>query len=245
MHLCRAYGQGHAFAPASAQSRPEIDRCDDPIRQYGDSRSVTPILLHALGAVIAAAASPVGWAEIADAMEHAHTAAQTGTSGKTAFLSAAEAADIEAVATQIIPTEDTPRAREAGVIYFIDRALATFLSQLAADYRAQLVEFRASYRERYPGADSFASLTGSQQLEHLSKTGQTPFVATTHLLTMLGMFTLPSYGGNRDGVGWKVLGFQNAHVFYPPFGYSLDLRLDGESGVVAIVGRESECRGPQ
>ena len=33
------------------------------------------------------------------------------------------------------------------------------------------------------------------------------------------MFTLPSYGGNRDGVGWKLLGFQDAHVFYPPFGY--------------------------
>jgi len=176
-------------------------------------------LLHALAGVIAAAASPVGWAEIAHAMEHAHAAAQIGTSGKTSFLSAAEAADIEAVAAQIIPTDDTPGAREAGVIYFIDRALATFLSQLAADYRAQLVEFRASYRERYPGADSFASLTSRQQLEHLSKTDQTPFFATTHLLTMLGMFTLPSYGGNRDGVGWKLLGFQDAHVFYPPFGY--------------------------
>jgi hypothetical protein len=36
---------------------------------------------------------------------------------------------------------------------------------------------------------------------------------------MLGMFTMPSYGGNRNGVGWKLIGFQDAHVFYPPFGY--------------------------
>ena len=176
-------------------------------------------LLHALAAVMAAAASPLGWAEIAHARERAHVAGQVGASGKTTFLSATEAADIDAVVAQIIPTDDTPGAREAGVVYFIDRALATFLSQLAADYRAQLVEFRASYRERYPDADSFASLTSRQQLEHLRNTDQTPFFATTHLLTMLGMFTLPSYGGNRDGIGWKLIGFQDAHVFYPPFGY--------------------------
>ena len=176
-------------------------------------------LLHALAAVIASAASPLGWAEIAHAMEHAHASGQVGTAGQTTFLTAAEAADVEAVAAQIVPTDDSPGAREAGVVYFIDRALATFLSQLAADYRAQLVDFHSSYRERYPGADSFASLTSQQQLEHLKRTDQTPLFATTHLLTMLGMFTLPSYGGNRDGVGWKLIGFQDAHVFYPPFGY--------------------------
>lgn len=176
-------------------------------------------LFHALAAVIAAAASPLGWAEIAHAMEHAHASGQIGTSGKTSFLTAAEAADIESVAAQIVPTDDSPGAREAGVVYFIDRALATFLSQLAADYRTQLANFRSSYRERYPDADSFASLTSNQQIEHLKRTDQTPFFATTHLLTMLGMFTMPSYGGNRNGAGWQLIGFQDAHVFYPPFGY--------------------------
>jgi hypothetical protein len=33
------------------------------------------------------------------------------------------------------------------------------------------------------------------------------------------MFSLPSYGGNRDGVGWKLIGFEDSHVFYPPFGH--------------------------
>jgi len=33
------------------------------------------------------------------------------------------------------------------------------------------------------------------------------------------MFTLPAYGGNRGGVGWKLIGFEDAHVFQPPFGY--------------------------
>jgi hypothetical protein len=33
------------------------------------------------------------------------------------------------------------------------------------------------------------------------------------------MFSLPAYGGNRDGVGWKLIGFEDEHVFHPPFGY--------------------------
>ena len=176
-------------------------------------------LLHTLAAVIASAATPLGWSQIAQAMEHAHQAGQIGTSGKTNFLTAAEVADIEAVAAQIIPTDDSPGAREAGVVYFIDRALATFLSQLASDYRAQLADFRSGYRQRYPTADSFGSLTSQQQIEHLKRTDQTPFFATTHLLTMLGMFAMPTYGGNRNNTGWKLIGFEDAHVFYPPFGY--------------------------
>ena len=26
-------------------------------------------------------------------------------------------------------------------------------------------------------------------------------------------------GGNRDGVGWKVIGREREHMFHPPFGY--------------------------
>jgi gluconate 2-dehydrogenase gamma chain len=176
-------------------------------------------LLQAIAAVIGTAATPFGWAEVAHAMDEAHAALQTGGDRKISFLSASEAADVEAVAAQIIPTDDTPGAREAGVVYFMDRALATFLSQLASDYRAQLATFQAAYRDRHPGARSFASLTSGQQLEYLQGVDQTPFFNTTRLLTLLGMFSPPAYGGNRDGVGWKLIGFEDGHVFYPPFGY--------------------------
>jgi len=176
-------------------------------------------LLQAVAAVIGTVTSPLGWAEVAHAMDEAHAASQTAGDRKISFLSAAEAADVEAVAAQIIPTDDTPGAREAGVVYFIDRALATFLSHLASDYRAQLATFQAAYRERHPTALSFASLTSGQQVEYLKGVEQSPFFNTTRLLTLLGMFSLPSYGGNRDGVGWKLIGFEDSHVFYPPFGH--------------------------
>ena len=172
-----------------------------------------------MAAAIAAAGMPTGWAEIAHAMDGDLHAGQTGGSATISFLTAAEAADVEAVAAQIIPTDDSPGAREAGVVRFIDRALGSFLSQLSGDYREQLAGFQAGYRQHYPAAASFASLTPEQQIEHLKRIDQTPFFTTTRLLTLLGMFSLPAYGGNRDDVGWKLIGFEDRHVFNPPFGY--------------------------
>jgi gluconate 2-dehydrogenase gamma chain len=175
-------------------------------------------LLQAIAALVAAAATPIGWAEAAQAMNEAHHAAPAD--GATiSWLTAAEAADVEAIAAQIVPTDDTPGAREAGAVYFIDRALATFFAQLAGDYRAQLAEFQAGYRRRHPAAASFASLTSDEQIAHLKTIEATPFFNTTRLLTLFGMFSLPAYGGNRDGIGWKLIGFEDRHIFQPPFGY--------------------------
>ena len=49
--------------------------------------------------------------------------------------------------------------------------------------------------------------------------GPAIFFDTTRLLTLLAMFSRPAYGGNRDGVGWKLIGFEDRHFFRPPFGY--------------------------
>lgn len=175
-------------------------------------------LLQAIAATMASAALPFAWTDIAQAVDDGHVEAAQGGVSTISFLTAAEAADIEAVASQIIPSDDSPGAREAGVVYFIDRALATFFSQLAGDYRAQLAAFQQGVRDRHPGA-SFASLTSDQQIDYLKGVDQTPFFAMTRVLTLLGMFTLPAYGGNRDGAGWHLIGFKDAHVFEPPFGY--------------------------
>jgi len=176
-------------------------------------------LLHAIAAAFGAAILPLRWLEIAQATDEAPAVTQSAGEAKLSFLSAAEAADIDAVSAQIIPTDDTPGAREAGVAYFIDRALATFLSQLASEYRAQLAEFQAAYRAQHPGAASFASLKPEEQVQYLKTVDQTVFFDTTRLLTLLGMFSMPAYGGNRNGVGWKLIGFEDRHFFRPPFGF--------------------------
>jgi hypothetical protein len=175
-------------------------------------------LLQAIAATLGAAALP--WADIVEASNqaHAHAAAHAGSRAKVTFLTAAEAADVEAVTAQIIPTDDTPGAREAGVIHFIDRSLATFFAHLAVDYRAHLAVFQAGCRAQHAGA-AFASLSSEQQIAFLKTVDRTPFFESTRLFTMLGMFSAPSYGGNRDGIGWKLLGFEAQHMFQPPFGY--------------------------
>jgi gluconate 2-dehydrogenase gamma chain len=175
-------------------------------------------LLQAIAAIIASAATPLGWTEVAQAMD-AHAAPLIGADEKLAFFSSSDASDVEAVAAQIVPTDDSPGAREAGAVYFIDRALSSFFSQLGGDYRSQLTTFQAACRKQHPEAVSFASLSSRQQVEFLKTVDQTPFFNTTRLLTLLGMFSLPSYGGNRGGVGWKLIGFEDAHFFQAPFGY--------------------------
>ena len=83
----------------------------------------------------------------------------------------------------------------------------------------RLAELIQLFRERHPDVPSFASLTPARQVEYLTTVDQTPFFNTTRLLTLLGMFSRPEYGGNRNGVGWKLIGFEDRHVFQPPFGY--------------------------
>lgn len=177
-------------------------------------------LLQVIASLVAAAAVPVTWTEVAQAIEQAHhPVAAIGGDAKLTFLSAADAADVEAVAAQIVPTDDTPGAREAGAVFFIDRALTTFFKQLGDDYRTQLAAFQKACRQRYPAAASFAALGSDDQIAFLTSVEQTPFFATTRLLTLLGLFSLPAYGGNRDALGWKLIGFEDNHVFHPPFGY--------------------------
>src|SRR6266436_4830980 len=105
--------------------------------------------------------------DVLAAQEHAHHAAQSQTPSKFEFFNLEQAAEVEAIAAQIIPTDDTPGAREARVIYFIDRALATF----AAEERAVLVEglndLQKKARKRFGKTKRFSDLSSEQQTELL------------------------------------------------------------------------------
>ncbi len=134
-------------------------------------------------------------------------------------LTAFEAAELEAIAAQIIPTDDTPGAREAGVIYFIDRALNTFGADNLEPIREGLQDFESSVRKEHPGVESFSALSDDQQIEALRAIEESDFFGTVRTMTIAGMFAHPSYGGNRDKMGWALLGFDDRHAWQPPFGY--------------------------
>ena len=158
------------------------------------------------------------WTEILAAQEHAHRAALAAPESKLEILSTEEAAEIEAVAAQIIPTDSTAGAREAHVIYFIDRALATFDGDKRKLYTRGLAELQSRSRKLFRGTRRFSDLTADQQIEVLKSIEKTQFFEIVRKHTIIGFFANPEYGGNQDQTGWKHIGFENAFTFEPPFG---------------------------
>jgi hypothetical protein len=155
---------------------------------------------------------------IAAAAHHAEQMPAATSGSGLQFLSAGEAADVEALCSQIVPSGATPGAREAHALYFIDRSLATYFSGMAPDYRKGLKEFQRQFVASNP-VHSFGAATPEIQMEFLKTADRTPFFETTRMLTVLGMFSSPKYGGNYQGAGWKLMGFVDQHAFAPPFGY--------------------------
>ena len=140
--------------------------------------------------------------------------AQTSTAGPK-FFTAEQAREVEAISAQILPADELgPGAREAGVVAFIDLVLPSFERERQAVYRDGLKELGA-----------FASLDSARQIEKLKAIEKTPFFETVREHTIAGFFSHPKYGGNREGAGFKLLNFEDRHMFESPFGY-----YDGPEG---------------
>jgi gluconate 2-dehydrogenase gamma chain len=155
---------------------------------------------------------------IAAAAHHAEQMPAATSGARLQFFSAGEAADVEALCSQIVPSGATPGAREAHALYFIDRSLATYFSGMAPDYRKGLKEFQSQFVAANP-SHAFGAASPEIQMAFLKTADRTPFFETTRMLTVLGMFSSPKYGGNYQGAGWKLMGFVDQHAFAPPFGY--------------------------
>jgi len=177
------------------------------------------------------------WPALLAAATHAHQAAKSAAPPKFEFFSAAEAKEIDAITSRIIPTDDTPGAHEAGVVYFIDRGLTTFSKDDQKTYREGLPELQSRVAEMFQGKSKFSELTPEQQDEVLhsfddpsqkgqrqrgglrARPGAQNFFETLRQHTIAGFLIDPDYGGNRDAAGWKVIGREREHMFQPPFGY--------------------------
>lgn len=134
-------------------------------------------------------------------------------------LTAKEARDFTAMAARIIPTTDTPGATEAGVIHFFDNA---FASDMHAEYQAArsgLAEFNKALSE-LGHTEEFSALTAAQQDEFLRSRQDSEFFELVRQMTIFGFFAMSSYGGNKDHIGWDLVGFSGHHgAFSYPFGY--------------------------
>jgi gluconate 2-dehydrogenase gamma chain len=175
------------------------------------------------------------WPSLAAAATHARQAVQAPEKVKLGFFTSAQAVEIDAITARIIPTTETPGAREAGVVYFIDRALTTFAVDQQNAYREGLPEIEGRTREIFPAIDKFSAATPEQQDEVLHsfedtnvKPSRRPFTArkngntffeTVRTHTIVAFLLDPDAGGDSKGVGWTVIGRDREHMFHSPFGY--------------------------
>ena len=143
-----------------------------------------------------------------------------------AFFNHDDAATIAAFTERLMPgAPGKPGARDAGVLNYIDLALAGAYAELQDFYRRGLAQLEAYCRKTYN--QPFVALDGARQdqvitaLENGSATGFTfpdpqEFFNTIRTHTMEGMFADPLYGGNKDFAGWRLVGFPGAQPVFTP-----------------------------
>lgn len=145
-------------------------------------------------------------------------AACTAKEEKAAYsiLDEAEALEFEAITARIIPATDTPGAKEAGVIHFIDQSFGTFNAPMLPMLRGGLAELQSGIE----GGEKFSQLSEADQDAVLVSNQRTAFFQVIRMMSFAGFLGMSEYGGNKDGVGWKHLGMDpHVHAYTAPFGY--------------------------
>lgn len=129
------------------------------------------------------------------------------------------AANIEAICEQIIPADEYPGAKDAGVIYFIDKAWVTLIGSDSVIITDGVAEISQQVKTDTRSNQQYSDLSFDLQKAILSKLDTRPFFEIIHFWTIAGLFSMPKYGGNKNQLGWKLLGFDHRHAWLPPFGY--------------------------
>jgi gluconate 2-dehydrogenase gamma chain len=143
-----------------------------------------------------------------------------------AFFNYEDAATIAAFTERLMPgAPGKPGALDAGVVNYIDLALAGAYADLQDFYRRGIAQLDAYCRKTHNQA--FAQLEAARQDEVIAalEQGKAPsftfptaqaFFNTLRMHTMEGMFSDPIYGGNKDFAGWRLVGFPGAQGLFTP-----------------------------
>jgi gluconate 2-dehydrogenase gamma chain len=156
---------------------------------------------------------------MAQAHEHAKTAPLNLDGKPFRFFTPQQAADYEAFASQIFPTDETPGAKEANVVRFVDFALSEIEPQNKQDFAKALQALDEQAKKVAPQAVSFAVLPAELQVEVMKAFEKSPDFGMLKFYAAAGFFGDPSDGGNKDQIGWKLIGFEDHFYYAPPFGY--------------------------
>jgi gluconate 2-dehydrogenase gamma chain len=140
------------------------------------------------------------------------------------YLFLDEALALDALVARIVPGDaGDPGAREAGVVTYIDRALAGPYATWGLAYRegVRLLDAHALAKHGArlhqlpePEQDAVIAELEANEVPGFGGNGSAEFFAMVWAHTIEGLLCDPAYGGNRDGVGWKLIGFPGAQYGY-------------------------------
>ena len=156
---------------------------------------------------------------VAAAQEHARHVVANPSAARFEIFDESATADVADIASQILPSDDGPGAKEAGAIFVIDRAPRTFNRDKQDLYRNGTQEVREVVRKMFPAANNVPTLSSEQQFALLRGIEKSDFFDAVWVPTLLGFQGSPAYGGNRDQVGWKYIGFEARMNWEPPLGH--------------------------
>jgi len=149
---------------------------------------------------------------------------QSNGEGLGAFLNRDDAATVAAFTERLMPgAPGKPGARDAGVLNYIDLALAGAYAELQDFYRRGLAQLDGYCRKTFN--EPFLRLSAARQDEVITALAEgkaagfswptaQAFFNTLRTHTMEGMFADPIYGGNKDFAGWRLVGFPGAQPIY-------------------------------
>ena len=131
-----------------------------------------------------------------------------------ASLTEQQTQTLSAICGRLVPTDDSgPGAVDVGAPCYIQRALESDYASLLPLYQRGLQKLDERARARH--GEEFARLDGCAQdpllreVESGSEGDELRlFFETIRSHTVEGMFGDPSWGGNRDQSGWKLIGYR-------------------------------------
>ena len=175
--------------------------------------------------------------------------------GHGAFFNHDDAATVAAFAERLMPGEagkagvpGKAGALEAGVLNYIDLALAGAYADLQDFYRRGLAQLDRYCRHTY--GEPFTRLSAARQDEVIAalEEGKAPefewptareFFNTLREHTVEGMFADPVYGGNKDFAGWRLVGFPGAQAIFT----TADMQNKQVFSRAPIMGLQEQAKG--
>ena len=133
------------------------------------------------------------------------------------MLSKPQTATLHAAIDRIVPADEWPGGWDAGVGDYLDRQFARDLADRVETYRRGLDALDAEAQAS--AGSGFAALSPDMQDRLLAQveageTGTPWAVDPAYFFRMLvdhtmeGYYADPGNGGNRDGVSWRMIGFE-------------------------------------